>query len=67
MAEAVNIPVIASGGAGKLEHFRDALTIGKAGAVLAASLFHFGEVKITDLKLYLKSVGIDVRTENSDV
>jgi len=67
VAEAVNIPVIASGGAGKLEHFRDALTIGKAGAVLAASLFHFGEVKITDLKLYLKSVGIDVRTENSDV
>jgi len=45
VAEAVNIPVIASGGAGKLEHFRDALTIGKADAVLAASLFHFGEIK----------------------
>lgn len=61
VAEAVNIPVIASGGAGKLEHFRDALTIGKADAVLAASLFHFGEVEIMDLKLFLKSVGIDVR------
>jgi len=60
VAEAVNIPVIASGGAGKLEHFRDALTVGKADAVLAASLFHFGEVKIMDLKLYLKSIGIDV-------
>ena len=61
VAEAVNIPVIASGGAGKLEHFRDALTIGKADAVLAASLFHFGEIKIMDLKLYLRSMGIDVK------
>lgn len=63
VAEAVNIPVIASGGAGKLEHFRDALTTGKADAVLAASLFHFGEIKIMDLKLYLKSIGIEVKTE----
>lgn len=61
VAEAVNIPVIASGGAGKLEHFRDALTIGKADAVLAASLFHFGEIKIMDLKLYLRSMGLEVK------
>ncbi|NLM09951.1 MAG: imidazole glycerol phosphate synthase subunit HisF [Clostridiaceae bacterium] len=66
VAEAVKIPVIASGGAGKLEHFHEALTIGKADAVLAASLFHFGEVKIMDLKLFLKSVGIDVRIQESE-
>lgn len=67
VAEAVNIPVIASGGAGNLEHFREALTEGKADAVLAASLFHFGEIKIMDLKLFLKSVGIDVEIpENED-
>ncbi len=61
VAEAVNIPVIASGGAGKMEHFRDAITIGKADAVLAASLFHFGEMNIQQLKQYLRGEGIDIR------
>ena len=57
----VSIPVIASGGAGKKEHFRDAFTLGKADAALAASVFHFGEITIPDLKQYLKSEGINVR------
>lgn len=57
----VHIPVIASGGAGSLEHFYDAFTKGKADAVLAASLFHFGEIKIPDLKNYLQGRGISVR------
>lgn len=57
----VNIPVIASGGAGKLEHFYDAFTEGKADAVLAASLFHFGEISIPELKTYLAGRGISVR------
>ncbi|WP_195984407.1 imidazole glycerol phosphate synthase subunit HisF [Clostridium sp. D33t1_170424_F3] len=57
----VNIPVIASGGAGKLEHFYDAFTEGKADAVLAASLFHFGEISIPELKTYLTGKGISVR------
>jgi len=61
VAEAVKIPVIASGGAGVMEHFRDAITIGKADAVLAASLFHFGEMNIRQLKDYLRQEGIDVR------
>ncbi len=61
VAEAVKIPVIASGGAGTMEHFKDAIAIGKADAVLAASLFHFGEMKIRDLKQYLKSEGIEIR------
>ncbi|MBP7176760.1 MAG: imidazole glycerol phosphate synthase subunit HisF [Thermoclostridium sp.] len=61
VAEAVKIPVIASGGAGTKEHFRDAITIGKADAVLAASLFHFGEMNIQHLKNYLRQEGIDVR------
>lgn len=56
------IPVIASGGAGTPEHFYDAFTKGKADAVLAASLFHFKEIEIGDLKKYLKSRGIPVRT-----
>lgn len=56
-----DIPVIASGGAGKLEHFYDAFTKGAADAVLAASLFHFREIEISDLKKYLKSKGISVR------
>lgn len=59
VAEAVNIPVIASGGAGKLEDFYDALTAGKADAVLAASLFHFGEVSVPELREYLKERGVD--------
>ncbi|MBR2108465.1 MAG: imidazole glycerol phosphate synthase subunit HisF [Ruminococcus sp.] len=61
VSERVNIPVIASGGAGALEHFYDALTEGKADAVLAASLFHFGEIPIPELKKYLKGKGISVR------
>ncbi|HAA26033.1 MAG TPA: imidazole glycerol phosphate synthase subunit HisF [Ruminiclostridium sp.] len=61
VAEAVRIPVIASGGAGRMEHFRDAVITGKAGAVLAASLFHFGEIGILELKKYLKQEGIDVK------
>lgn len=60
IAEAVKVPVIASGGAGTMEHFRDAIIIGKADAVLAASLFHFGEMNITELKKYLKSEGIPI-------
>lgn len=61
ISEAVGVPVIASGGAGKLEHFRDALTIGGADAALAATLFHFGLMKISDLKDYLAREGIPVR------
>jgi len=61
VSERVPIPVIASGGAGKPEHFYDAFTEGKADAVLAASLFHFGEVAIPDLKEYLAGRGIPVR------
>ena len=61
IAENVKIPVIASGGAGKLEHFKDALTVGKADAALAASLFHFKELEICQVKEYLKSEGISVR------
>lgn len=61
VSESVHIPVIASGGAGKLEHFYDAFTEGKADAVLAASLFHFGEISIPELKAYLAGRGISVR------
>jgi len=61
VAEAVSIPVIASGGAGKLEHFYEAVTIGKAAAVLAASIFHFGEISIAEAKKYLKGKGIAVK------
>ena len=61
VAEAVSIPVIASGGAGTLQHFKDAVTEGHADAVLAASLFHFGEMEILDLKRYLAAEGIPVR------
>jgi imidazole glycerol-phosphate synthase subunit HisF len=61
VAEAVNIPVIASGGAGKLEHLFDALTTGKASAVLAASIFHFGEFTIGEAKQYLRERGILMR------
>jgi cyclase len=62
VSEAVSIPVIASGGAGKLEHMVDVLTAGKADAVLAASIFHFGEYKVADVKAFLKSKGVCVRT-----
>ena len=61
VAEAVDIPVIASGGAGTLEHFYDALTEAKAEAVLAASLFHYKELEIKEVKEYLKNRGISVR------
>lgn len=61
VSEQVGIPVIASGGAGKLEHFSDAFTFGKADAVLAASLFHFGEISIPQLKDYLAEQNISVR------
>ncbi|MCI1966504.1 MAG: imidazole glycerol phosphate synthase subunit HisF [Oscillospiraceae bacterium] len=61
VSERVSVPVIASGGAGKPEHFYDAFTRGKADAVLAASLFHFGEIVISDLKEYLEKRGIPVR------
>ena len=61
ISENVSIPVIASGGAGKLEHFYDALTDGKADAALAASLFHFKELEIKQVKQYLKERGVPVR------
>ncbi len=61
ISENVRIPVIASGGAGTKEHFYEALTVAKADAVLAASLFHFRELEISDLKQYLKNKGIEVR------
>lgn len=61
VAEAVTIPVIASGGAGNLEHLHEAITIGKAAAVLAASVFHFGEISISRAKAYLAEKGIAVR------
>jgi len=61
VAEAVKIPVIASGGAGKLEHLYEAVTIGKASAVLAASIFHFGEISVSQAKKYLAEKGISVR------
>lgn len=61
IAELVDIPVIASGGAGTMAHFYDALTIGRADAALAASLFHYKEMEINDLKAYLKERGVSVR------
>lgn len=61
VAENVSIPVIASGGAGTMEHFYEAFTEGKAEAALAASLFHFKEMEIRDLKKYLREKGISVR------
>lgn len=61
LAEQLHIPIIASGGAGKREHFRDAFTLGKADAALAASVFHFEEIAIDDLKRYLRAEGIVVR------
>ena len=61
VSERVGVPVIASGGAGCMEHFRDAFTVGHADAALAASLFHFKELEIETLKTYLKNEGIPVR------
>ena len=62
LSDELGIPVIASGGAGKMEHFRDAFTKGKADAALAASVFHFGEISIPELKRYLHGEGVNVRT-----
>jgi len=61
VAEAVRIPVIASGGAGILQHLYEAVVLGKASAVLAASIFHFGEISISQAKRYLQDKGISVR------
>lgn len=61
LASQLHIPVIASGGAGAKEHFRDAFAQGKADAALAASVFHFGEISISSLKAYLRAEGISVR------
>lgn len=61
VSESVAVPVIASGGAGELSHFYDILTIGKADAVLAASVFHYGKFTVRQVKDYLKSRGVEVR------
>jgi len=61
VSERVNVPVIASGGAGTFQHFLDVLTTGKADAALAASVFHFGEIAIPELKKYLKNNQVAVR------
>lgn len=61
VSNAVNVPVIASGGAGNLEHLYEGCAIGKASAVLAASLFHFGEFSIQQTKRYLKQKGLPIR------
>lgn len=61
VSEAVNVPVIASGGAGKMEHFTDVFTQGKADAALAASIFHYKEIDISDLKKFLRNKGVEVR------
>ena len=61
LSETLSIPVIASGGAGELSHFKDVFTEGKADAALAASVFHFGEISIPNLKSYLKKEGINIR------
>lgn len=61
LSDTLTIPVIASGGAGNKQHFKDAFTQGKADAALAASVFHFGEIPIPELKAYLHTEGINVR------
>ncbi|MDH6534547.1 imidazole glycerol phosphate synthase subunit HisF [Parabacteroides sp. 52] len=61
LADSLHIPIIASGGAGKKQHFRDAFLEGKADAALAASVFHFGEIGIPELKEYLRKEGVNVR------
>jgi len=65
VCRAVNIPVVASGGCGTLEHFKEILTNGEADAALAASVFHFKEFSIGEVKKYLKDSGVPVRIENS--
>jgi len=61
ISEMVNIPIIASGGAGQPRHFKDVLTVGKADAALAASIFHYGEYSVGEIKKYLKREGVSVR------
>ena len=61
LSETLNIPIIASGGAGNMQHFRDVFIEGKADAALAASVFHFGEIRIKDLKDYLRKENINIR------
>jgi len=61
VSETVNVPVIASGGAGRMEHFVDVFNKGKADAALAASIFHYKEISIPELKIYLKEKGIEIR------
>ena len=61
LSENLSIPVIASGGAGTMEHFKDVFTVGKADAALAASIFHFHEIAIPDLKNYLAGENIPMR------
>ena len=61
IADAVNIPTVASGGAGEMEHFYEALSQGRADGALAASVFHFREIRITELKTYLSEKGIEVK------
>jgi cyclase len=61
LASSLSIPVIASGGAGTMQHFKEAFTLGKADAALAAGVFHFGDIAIPELKSYLKAEGIAIR------
>lgn len=61
LSDRLSIPIIASGGAGTMQHFKEAFTLGKADAALAASVFHFGQIAIPDLKRYLAHEGINVR------
>lgn len=67
IADSVSIPVIASGGAGSKQHFYDALTVGKADAALAASLFHFNELRMHDLKQYLADKNVPIRMNGWDI
>ena len=62
-SEHLSIPVIASGGVGELKHFKDGVILGKANALLAASVFHFGEVSVQEVKNYLKEAGINIRID----
>ena len=61
LSDRLSIPIIASGGAGTMQHLKEAFTLGKADAALAASVFHFGQIAIPDLKRYLAHEGINVR------
>ena len=63
LSRRVNIPIIASGGAGTMAHFKDAYEEGQADAALAASVFHYKEIKISDLKRYLRDEGIPMRID----